>query len=168
MATAPSSSSSSSSSLSFTPLPGYTSASAPSTSSFSLAGAAAATAKETRATPCLPLILHNKASPDFGGGGVCTHLRCTQCAHHVIALHGRAWSADVDYFFFRNNVPDRTKLELGGTTPDPSASAYCCQCAWRTVRSPENLTVALAAGKTPYNQEGEASLTQLRWMCLGR
>lgn len=77
------------------------------------------------------------------------------------------WIADIDYYFFRNNVPRIDKLSQG-VISSPGSSAYCCQCAWRTVMGVENMTQAQAGGKEAYRQEGEASLKQLKWVCSGR
>jgi len=97
----------------------------------------------------------------------CLHLRCAHCDHAVVRLDDCRWSANVDYFFFRNAVPDEGKLSAR-TEPARGAAAYCCQCAWRSVPAGavENLTRAQAAGGVPvYRQEGEAQLGQLKWSC---
>ena len=100
----------------------------------------------------------------LSSGGECRHLRCTQCDHAVIILPGRAWLPATDYFFFRNNVPDVDAL-VRGAGAEAGASAYCCQCAWRTVRGRENLTAAQAQGRAAYANDREADLAQLRWVC---
>jgi hypothetical protein len=91
-------------------------------------------------------------------------MRCTLCSHEVICLVGRRWNADVNYFFFRNAVPDIRKLEAA-SAPDARTSAYCCQCAWTTAAAVTNVTAAQQGGRQAYAQEGEATAAQLRWVC---
>ena len=98
----------------------------------------------------------------------CSHLVCPHCDHAVIMLPHRQWdAAAVDYFFFRNAVPDAAKL-TARTVASPGAAAFCCQCAWISIPpgAVANLTAAQAAGGVPvYRQEREAALGQLKWGC---
>ncbi|EPY23070.1 hypothetical protein STCU_04448 [Strigomonas culicis] len=106
------------------------------------------------------------SEPTFGNGaldlnrtdasqteGGCTHMLCLKCNYMVVRLQGAAWD-DGDgatnlYLTTRNFYPDWSRLANSyavgtstnkGTTyvlvADASAAAYCCQCAWLTVRSP--------------------------------
>ncbi len=71
----------------------------------------------------------------------CSSLRCTSCDFAVERWPsisggggggGVKWSAGVDYMFFRNNMPNRSKLEVK-LERYQGAAAYCCQCSWVSV-----------------------------------
>ncbi|XP_037582396.1 cilia- and flagella-associated protein 418-like isoform X1 [Dermacentor silvarum] len=77
----------------------------------------------------------------------CSHIHCCKCDFQVSVFEDFAWDETADYLFFRNSVPDASKLrsrlfrKLGWR-------AYCCQCHWRSV-------AALAS----------AQQERLPWMC---
>ncbi|XP_049525562.1 cilia- and flagella-associated protein 418-like isoform X2 [Dermacentor silvarum] len=85
----------------------------------------------------------------FGGRNIqaCSHIHCCKCDFQVSVFEDFAWDETADYLFFRNSVPDASKLrsrlfrKLGWR-------AYCCQCHWRSV-------AALAS----------AQQERLPWMC---
>ncbi|CEO96036.1 unnamed protein product (mitochondrion) [Plasmodiophora brassicae] len=80
----------------------------------------------------------------------CSNLRCTMCDHVVVRIVKREWDPSCDYFFFRNNVPDLTKL--GRKLRDaPRSTAYACQCSWTTATN----TVAITSS-SPH-----------KWVCAG-
>lgn len=116
---------------------------------------------------CNPILLYG-VQPVSSLIKPCSHLRCTQCDHEVLCLPMSKWNnSTVDYFFFRNNVPNVQKLQQG-VVYDPNSSAYCCQCAWHSASGVENVTAAQINGKDQYNQQNEATIKQLRWMCSKR
>lgn len=65
----------------------------------------------------------------------CTALRCTDCCFGVSSFADAAWAADVDYLFFRNAFPDATRL-APKLEPRRGATAYACQCTWRSLAAP--------------------------------
>ena len=65
---------------------------------------------------------------------VCNRLRCTSCDFRVCTFDDMSWDSLVDYLFFRNNVPDRTKL-ASRLKSKKGARAYACQCTWRTAET---------------------------------
>ncbi|ETI41951.1 hypothetical protein L914_12381 [Phytophthora nicotianae] len=42
----------------------------------------------------------------------CTNLRCNECDFTVVQFPGKKWDASADYMFFRENVPNETKLRV--------------------------------------------------------
>ena len=59
-------------------------------------------------------------------------LRCSRCDFKVLLFADSEWSESVDYMFFRNHMPDRTKLGTRAR-PKDGVSAYACQCSWCSV-----------------------------------
>ena len=57
----------------------------------------------------------------------------------------------MDYMFFRNTVPDHSKLSSKLTKGYSSSAAYCCQCTWRSVDEREMIR----------------SSTDMKWTCGG-
>lgn len=49
-------------------------------------------------------------SPPCYYHSACDRLRCTDCNFEVLCFEGRAWDANIDYMFLRNNAPDPAKL----------------------------------------------------------
>lgn len=82
----------------------------------------------------------------------CDRLRCLKCNFEAIQFPGKAWTSAVDYMFFRNNMPNKSKLEPE-LVSKPAAVAYCCQCSW--ISADEELT--LSPGQTDKPQ----------WVCAG-
>jgi hypothetical protein len=60
--------------------------------------------------------------------------QCTQCDFKVIRFTGFEWGPKAEYLFFRNyyGKPNKLKSRLNAST---SCSAYCCQCAFKSVPS---------------------------------
>ncbi|CAN0394913.1 unnamed protein product, partial [Scytosiphon promiscuus] len=63
----------------------------------------------------------------------CDRLRCTDCNFEVLCFEGRAWDANIDYMFLRNNAPDPAKLSAR-LTRSSDGCAYACQCSWTNVK----------------------------------
>ena len=63
----------------------------------------------------------------------CENLRCTSCDFIVISLDNKKWTKSADYLFFRNHMPDKSKL-LSETKVSRGSRAYSCQCTWITVQ----------------------------------
>mmetsp|Transcript_23738 Transcript_23738/g.35649 ORF Transcript_23738/g.35649 Transcript_23738/m.35649 type:complete len:163 (+) Transcript_23738:264-752(+) len=83
---------------------------------------------------------------------ICSRMRCLNCDMNVEIFDGSEWAASVEYMFFRENHPNRARLQAG-LTANPDARAFCCQCSWRAVASPTTERV------TP--------TSDLRWVCGG-
>ncbi|KAJ8290946.1 hypothetical protein GJAV_G00019510 [Gymnothorax javanicus] len=62
----------------------------------------------------------------------CSQLRCTSCDFRVITFDDHQWDSSCDYLFFRNNMPDRVKLQAK-LRKKRTARAYACQCSWRSI-----------------------------------
>ena len=135
----------------------YSAASAPSASASTFGAFGMSSA-------CRPLLLFGEQPQQVSAlAPTCSHLTCVQCSHRVVCLPQRRWT-NADYFFFRNAMPDEMAL-MRKTVVDPTASAYCCQCAWMTVVGTVNITQSQAFGRKPYRQEGEATPEQVKWVC---
>ena len=67
----------------------------------------------------------------FAYCSACDNLRCLQCNFRVHQFQNKTWATDgVDYMFFRNNVPNESKLEAKLLRCEDGTYAYCCQCSW--------------------------------------
>ena len=86
----------------------------------------------------------------------CDNLRCLQCNFQVKTFIDASWEADVDYMFFRNNMPNDDKLSTK-LRAYIGAAAYCCQCSWDT------LGINGVDEKTLNPSGGGA----LQWVCCG-
>lgn len=60
--------------------------------------------------------------------------QCTQCDFKVIRFQGFEWSSKAEYLFFRNYYGKPKKLK-SRVIARPGYSAYCCQCAFKSVPS---------------------------------
>ena len=74
------------------------------------------------------------SSSSSGGGGssgerTASGLRCSKCDFRVLRFHDSVWAGDVDYMFFRNFMPNVSKLEAK-LSPSDGNCAFACQCAW--------------------------------------
>uniref|UniRef100_A0A8C6T2R1 Cilia- and flagella-associated protein 418 n=1 Tax=Neogobius melanostomus TaxID=47308 RepID=A0A8C6T2R1_9GOBI len=83
----------------------------------------------------------------------CDQLRCTSCDFSVLTFDDCEWDSGCDYLFFRNNVPERPKLQ-SKLRRRRAFRAYCCQCSWTSVSELTELMLML----TP----------PLRWVCAGK
>ncbi|XP_035235120.1 protein C8orf37 homolog [Anguilla anguilla] len=61
----------------------------------------------------------------------CSQLRCTSCDFRVMSFDDHEWDSSCDYLFFRNNMPDRQKLQAK-LKRKRTSRAYACQCSWRS------------------------------------
>ncbi|KAJ8288374.1 hypothetical protein COCON_G00010330 [Conger conger] len=68
----------------------------------------------------------------------CSQLRCTSCDFRVISFDDQEWDSSCNYLFFRNNMPDRRKLQAK-LRRKRTARAYACQCSWRSTLSLNDL-----------------------------
>ncbi|XP_055019457.1 cilia- and flagella-associated protein 418 [Boleophthalmus pectinirostris] len=79
----------------------------------------------------------------------CDQLRCMSCDFGVLAFDDFEWDQSCDYLFFRNNVPERSKLQAK-LRRSRGVRSYCCQCSWTSVCETKELTPPLTwvcAGK---------------------
>mmetsp|Transcript_20386 Transcript_20386/g.47662 ORF Transcript_20386/g.47662 Transcript_20386/m.47662 type:complete len:197 (-) Transcript_20386:200-790(-) len=118
--------------------------------------AAAGAVAQCKGTKCSPVFLAG-ADTECGQGShaqrrACDHLRCTKCDFAVLRFLNVTWKPEVDYLFFRNNMPDKAKLATSLGRKSGTAS-YCCQCSWRSADQGKVSTVA--------------EDTELRWVCGG-
>ena len=70
-----------------------------------------------------------RASTNYAAGGADSGYRCSKCDFRVLSFADRAWTAEADYMFFRNFVPDCAKLATRLREHEGS-TAYACQCNW--------------------------------------
>ena len=60
-----------------------------------------------------------------------TNFRCSKCDLRVLRFVEQQWMADADYMFFRNFMPNVSKLQAK-LTPADGKCAFSCQCTWVT------------------------------------
>ncbi|XP_026770060.3 cilia- and flagella-associated protein 418 isoform X1 [Pangasianodon hypophthalmus] len=93
---------------------------------------------------CPQTALKNRCCPVYLGGSsvasgvgtsvtqrACDQLRCTSCDFLVVMFDDHEWDSSCDYLFFRNNMPDCTKLRVK-LKRRQGARAYACQCSWHS------------------------------------
>ncbi|XP_074671564.1 cilia- and flagella-associated protein 418 [Strix aluco] len=101
---------------------------------------------------CCPVYLGGSSSPYGIGTNIskrtCDELRCTACDFRVSLFNDYIWDQSCDYLFFRNNMPELSKLRAK-MIKKKGARAYACQCSWRSI---DELTDLQAD-------------QQLRWVC---
>ncbi|KAI8853976.1 C8orf37 protein [Chytridium lagenaria] len=83
----------------------------------------------------------------------CDRLRCLSCDFKCLSFRDAVWSPRSDYLFFRNHMPDSSKLSKNLQRKN-GYNSYCCQCTWVSVN-------ALA----PIFAMPEAD--RLKWVCGG-
>ena len=86
----------------------------------------------------------------------CDNLRCLQCNFQVKTFLDVTWDHDVDYMFFRNNMPNDDKLSAN-LRAHVGAAAYCCQCSWDTLG-------VNGVDEKSINASGGGAL---QWVCCG-
>ncbi|KAJ7337979.1 hypothetical protein JRQ81_010505 [Phrynocephalus forsythii] len=101
---------------------------------------------------CCPVYLGGSTAP-YGIGTnlsqrTCDRLRCTACDFRVSQYNDYHWDKSCDYLFFRNNMPEFSKLRMK-MVPKKGSRAYACQCAWRSIHELTDLSTD----------------RQLRWVC---
>ncbi|OXB79886.1 UNVERIFIED_CONTAM: hypothetical protein H355_000916 [Colinus virginianus] len=62
----------------------------------------------------------------------CDQLRCTACDFRVLLFNDYIWDQSCDYLFFRNNMPELSKLRAK-MIKKKGSRAYACQCSWRSI-----------------------------------
>ncbi|XP_053102617.1 cilia- and flagella-associated protein 418 isoform X3 [Hemicordylus capensis] len=101
---------------------------------------------------CCPVYLGGSTAPYGIGTNVsqrtCDRLRCTACDFHVSHFNDYQWDKSCDYYFFRNNMPEFSKLRTK-MLKKKGTRAYACQCNWKSVDELIDLTMD----------------HQLRWVC---
>ena len=60
-----------------------------------------------------------------------TTSRCSKCDLRVLRFVDKQWAADADYMFFRNFMPNVSKLQAK-LRPADGKCAFSCQCKWVT------------------------------------
>ncbi|XP_023776836.1 protein C8orf37 homolog [Cyanistes caeruleus] len=85
---------------------------------------------------CCPVYLGGSLSPSGIGTNIskrtCDQLRCTACDFRVSLFNDYIWDQSCDYLFFRNNMPELSKLRAK-MIKKKGARAYACQCSWRSI-----------------------------------
>ncbi|KAJ7403118.1 hypothetical protein BTVI_80479 [Pitangus sulphuratus] len=74
----------------------------------------------------------NSAVVQARGKKTCDQLRCTACDFRVSLFNDYVWDQSCDYLFFRNNMPELSKLRAK-MIKKKGARAYACQCSWRSI-----------------------------------
>ncbi|XP_062987038.1 cilia- and flagella-associated protein 418 [Elgaria multicarinata webbii] len=101
---------------------------------------------------CCPVYLGGSSTPYGIGTNIsqrtCDQLRCTACDFRVSHYNDYQWDKSCDYLFFRNNMPEFSKLKTKMLTKRGSR-AYACQCSWRSIDELTDLAMD----------------RQLRWVC---
>ncbi|XP_050178485.1 cilia- and flagella-associated protein 418 [Myiozetetes cayanensis] len=91
---------------------------------------------QARGKKCCPVYLGGSASPSGIGTNIskrtCDQLRCTACDFRVSLFNDYIWDQSCDYLFFRNNMPELSKLRAK-MIKKKGARAYACQCSWRSI-----------------------------------
>ncbi|XP_060631614.2 cilia- and flagella-associated protein 418 [Anolis sagrei] len=101
---------------------------------------------------CCPVYLGGSTAPIGIGTSIsqrtCDRLRCTACDFRVSHYDDYQWDKSCDYLFFRNNMPEFSKLRAK-MLKKKGSRAYACQCAWRSIDGLTDLSTD----------------RQLRWVC---
>nr|XP_054493762.1 cilia- and flagella-associated protein 418 [Agelaius phoeniceus] len=91
---------------------------------------------QARGKRCCPVYLGGSLSPSGIGTNIskraCDQLRCTACDFRVSLFNDYVWDQSCDYLFFRNNMPELSKLRAK-MIKKKGARAYACQCSWRSI-----------------------------------
>ncbi|XP_056378416.1 cilia- and flagella-associated protein 418 isoform X2 [Hyla sarda] len=92
---------------------------------------------------CCPVYLGGSGIP-FGIGTsiserACDQLRCTTCDFNIVMFDDYKWEASCDYLFFRNSMPEHSKLQTK-MVRKKGARAYACQCSWRSIQQITDLS----------------------------
>ncbi|XP_035402152.2 cilia- and flagella-associated protein 418 isoform X2 [Cygnus atratus] len=93
-------------------------------------------AVQTHRRRCCPVYLGGSSSPNGIGTNIskrtCDQLRCTACDFRVSLFNDYIWDQSCDYLFFRNNMPELSKLRAK-MIKKKGSRAYACQCSWRSI-----------------------------------
>ncbi|XP_029360904.1 cilia- and flagella-associated protein 418 [Echeneis naucrates] len=110
------------------------------------------TPSQTGGRKCCPVFVGGSSVTNGVGTATskrsCDQLRCTSCDFRVLMFDDCEWDPSCDYLFFRNNVPDRQKLQAK-LKRRRGFRAYGCQCSWFSSSEPTDLR----------------DLPRLRWVC---
>ncbi|XP_030072762.1 cilia- and flagella-associated protein 418 isoform X2 [Microcaecilia unicolor] len=101
---------------------------------------------------CCPVYVGGSKAP-YGIGTnlsqrTCDHLRCTACDFNVVIYDDYQWDTSCDYLFFRNHMPEFSRLQEK-MIRKKGTRAYACQCSWRSIKELTDL----------------ASDQHLHWVC---
>uniref|UniRef100_A0A7S3AQN6 Cilia- and flagella-associated protein 418 n=1 Tax=Haptolina ericina TaxID=156174 RepID=A0A7S3AQN6_9EUKA len=96
-------------------------------SSYSGAGANGAPARNSGVTVITPNFPRSTSGEDHDSSE--TNLRCARCDFKVLRFQDQRWDESADYMFFRNFMPNRTKLATR-LQPSSDTAAMACQCSW--------------------------------------
>ncbi|XP_072266984.1 cilia- and flagella-associated protein 418 isoform X1 [Pyxicephalus adspersus] len=110
------------------------------------------TPNQTQSKKCCPVYIGGTIIP-FGVGTniserACSQLRCTSCDFSVLSFDDYKWDSSCDYLFFRNSMPEHSKLQ-SKMIRKKGTRAYACQCSWRSAQQLTDL----------------CKEHQLRWVC---
>jgi hypothetical protein len=100
--------------------------------------------------PRLPRGLHNSAFSKVA----CDQLLCSQCNFRIVTFFNYVWDTNVEYMFFRNNMPNTERLSEKLVRDDNSV-AYCCQCHWISEKNDKILNLNQMNNSDP------------KWICTG-
>ncbi|XP_072536179.1 cilia- and flagella-associated protein 418 [Salminus brasiliensis] len=107
---------------------------------------------QTALKKCCPVFLGGSLVISGVGTSIsqraCDQLRCTSCDFCIAMFDDHEWDSSCNYLFFRNNMPDRTKLRAK-LKRRQGARAYACQCSWYSVFALSELR----------------HIPQLKWVC---
>ncbi|XP_038600649.1 protein C8orf37 homolog [Tachyglossus aculeatus] len=110
------------------------------------------TSAQIQSKRCCPVYLGGSSAPLGIGTNIsqrtCDQLRCTACDFRVLSFDDCLWDKSCDYLFFRNNMPELSKLKAR-LVEKKGSRAYACQCSWRSVEELIDLQTA----------------PQLHWVC---
>ncbi|XP_072007560.1 cilia- and flagella-associated protein 418 [Engystomops pustulosus] len=101
------------------------------------------TSQQLTGKKCCPVYLGGSAIPLGIGTSVseraCHQLRCTACDFNIVTFDDYRWDASCDYLFFRNSMPELSKLQTKMIRKKGSR-AYACQCSWRSIQQLTDLS----------------------------
>ncbi|XP_041649590.1 protein C8orf37 homolog [Cheilinus undulatus] len=107
---------------------------------------------QTGGRKCCPVFVGGSSSPNGVGTATskrsCDQLRCTSCDFRVLMFDDCEWDSSCDYLFFRNNMPERQKLQVK-LKRRRGFRSYSCQCSWFSTSELTELR----------------ERAQLRWVC---
>ncbi|KAM8966837.1 cilia- and flagella-associated protein 418-like [Pelodytes ibericus] len=110
------------------------------------------TSNQAGSKKCCPVYIGGSIIPYGIGTNIseraCNQLRCTACDFNIVIFDDYKWDPSCDYLFFRNRMPEVSKLQ-SGMIKKKGARAYACQCSWRSIQDLTDLRID----------------PELRWVC---